>query len=386
MGRRPAGKAASSRKGHGEGVSKALALAGLLAAALLLGALLLHSPWAPVEQEHGSRTVLSTSPHLEVWDGFLSPDEVAAASALQFTRGEMNSTRNTRVITYYDALDAIEVPLLAAIDRRVAEWTGLASIDHTGMQAKHQLGQPSDASNTGGEQVHLDNNNNPFRFATVILYLSDVPDSARGATVFPCLLPPLPDGATMSQHAAHRRETTKRAKLCRKATKQVQAARGWALSQNKEDDPHGLWAMSAGICNGTLEGLKVQPRSGRGIMFKTGQFSVTPDGRVQPGSADPLLWHTACELLGGATKRIMIKFQEVDPDTRAMLVRNMGGVSVPEPIRRVSVAASGSIRAELYPILIAVESVVSWFVLGLFGARKPTKIIDLRVTDVQSCR
>ncbi len=256
-----------------------------------------------------------------------------AASALQFTRGEMNSTRNTRVTTYFDAFDAQEVPLLSEIDRRVAEWTGLPIVDHTGMQAKYQVGQPKDDSNTGGEQVHLDNNNNPFRYATAILYLSDVPEAARGATVFPCLLPPLQEGATMSQHAAHRRESAKRAKLCKKATKDVQSTRGWALSQIKEDDSHGLWAMSASICNGTLDGLSVQPKSGRAVMFKTGQFKLLPDGSLRPGAVDPMLWHAACELLEGATKRIIIKFQEVDPDTRAMLMQSDAGVMVPEQMR-----------------------------------------------------
>ena len=261
-----------------------------------------------------------------MWDDFLSPEEVAAASALQFTRGELNSTRNTRVITYYDALDASEVPLLSEIDRRVADWTGLPVVDHTGMQAKYQVGHPMDESNTGGEQVHLDNNNNPFRYATAILYLSDVPKASRGATVFPCLLEPLQEGATMAQIAAHRRESTKRTRLCTEATKEVQSARGWALSQTKEDDPHGLWAMSASICNGTLDGLAVQPKSGRAVMFKTGQFQLSPEGRPRPAAADPMLWHTACELLEGATKRIIIKFQELDPTTRAMLMQNSPNV------------------------------------------------------------
>ena len=292
-----------------------------------------------------------------------------AASALQFSRGEMNDTRNTRVITYYDALDVSDVPLLSEIDRRVAKWTGLPIVDHTGMQAKYQVGQPMDASNTGGEQVHLDNNNNPFRYATAIVYLSDVPESSRGATVFPCLLPPLAEGATMTQRATHLRESAKRAKLCKMATKEVQATRGWALSQTKEDDSHGLWALSARICNGTLDGVSVQPKSGRAVMFKTGQFELSPDGQPRPGAVDPMLWHTACELLEGATKRIIIKFQEVGPDTRTALMHSNLGVSVPELMRK----SFGVFDADGDDRLT--ESELGHLLASISGGRDPSKVM-----------
>ena len=142
--------------------------------------------------------------------------------------------------------------------------------------------------------VHLDNNNNPFRIATSIIYLTDVPEAARGGTVFPCLLPALAAGSTAAEAAGHKKEAARRAQLCKTAAKSVQQTRGWALSQAENDDPHGLWALSAQICNGSAPfgGINVQPKIGRAIMFKTGMFSVVPGGNLRPGMYDPLLWHS----------------------------------------------------------------------------------------------
>jgi hypothetical protein len=216
------------------------------------------------------QTVLYESPRLEVWDGFLSPAEAEATAALQFTRGERNNTQSTRVVTYFDALDVLEVPLLSTIENRVAEWTGVPTFDHTGMQAKLQTEQTKSESDPDHHGVHLDNNNNVFRAATTIIYLTDVPEEGRGGTVFPCLLPPLPAGASDAEAEAHRDEATRRERFCIKATQAVQMKQGWGLSQSKSDDPHGLWKMASEVCAGTLPGVTIQPKVGRAVMFETG--------------------------------------------------------------------------------------------------------------------
>ena len=107
--------------------------------ALLLLVLLLHAAGpatarrkAKLSSSLGSArsavTVLSRSPRLELDDHFLSVEEVAAARALQFTRGEANATRlaagRSRTVTYYDAMDSLDVVLLARVEQRVADWTG----------------------------------------------------------------------------------------------------------------------------------------------------------------------------------------------------------------------------------------------------------------------
>ena len=113
-------------------------------------------------QRCSPRTVLYESPRVELWDGFLSPDEAAGVAALQFTRGEKNDTDATRVVTYFDALDVLEAPLLSAIEQRVADWTGVPAFDHTGMQAKLQTHHTETSHDKDHHGVHLDNNNNPF--------------------------------------------------------------------------------------------------------------------------------------------------------------------------------------------------------------------------------
>lgn len=274
-------------------------------------------------QRCSPRTVLYESPRLELWDGFLSPEEAADVAALQFTRGEKNDTDGTRVVTYFDALDVLEAPLLSTIEQRVADWTGVPASDHTGMQAKLQTHHTESSHDKDHHGVHLDNNNNPFRAATTIVYLTDVPDEGRGGTVFPCLLPPLPTGATDAAAAAHREEATRREHLCRRATEAVHEKQGWGLSQSKEEDPEGLWKMASEVCAGTLAGLTIQPRAGRAVMFETGRFTFHDNGKSRPEMVSPLLWHAACELLKG-TKRTLIKFQEVQPSDRAQSMQMLG--------------------------------------------------------------
>ena len=91
--------------------------------------------------------------------------------------------------------------------------------------------------------------------------------------------------------------------------------------KNDDDERFGMRQLVADVCVGKAPGLKVTPRMGDAVMFRTGVFEPV-GGRVAGeddlGSPDWRLWHSGCHVkeaeavgnTGGVIKLTMQKFTD----------------------------------------------------------------------------
>jgi len=192
------------------------------------------------------------------------------------------------------------------------------------------LSHSSDRNNQVGrgqcaEGLHIDvNNGSIFRSVTAILYLNDVPENFGGGTVFPLVDaksndPRLHASRRLLEEEIHHTRGSAVPTASNSGNKERDnddGSRHSMLTAQQQTDAAVLESKISTAATG--EGLRVQPQTGRLLLF----FSRTDDGEI-----DPYAWHggekliehtvvsTAPSSAGIIEKKIITLFKEVSYGT-----------------------------------------------------------------------
>jgi len=229
---------------------------------------------------------ISNSPLAFADDNFLDTSECAELIAFAKARADPGETYDVQI-------PPEQSEVMASIMRRVSVLCG--SAPHPGEPTPVVRNTPPNRELEGGRWMnrglHLDTNGNPFRCATILVYLSDV--SIDGATVFPC-------GGNTAQPST--REAG--AALARKGITAVIPGR------QRGDQEAGALEKTLIAAAASFEGFSVYPKAGRLLLF----YPLLDDG-----GADPYSWHGGAAVGNGPGdgKWLLQIFKTVPNDSRS---------------------------------------------------------------------
>lgn len=268
-----------------------------------------HCP--PKAQEEELRigpTTLATDPGVYHLSGLMTPDECIAVTQWGSVEGATHAPPDhwSPTLEAADVSRRVVVKLDSGDPRTPLSPAAAAALDAVVVRTLHLLRLPEHFASTSEvvqvtfsapESVvpnsptiglHVDQNNgNPTRWATVLVYLNDVDPGAGGGTIFPLAQPDGGD-STIGQ-ALLDNGITSTSEAC-----VLTIDSPGEVSIAPVDGTDAAAALTA-LARDEAAGVRTEPRRGDGVLF----FSATPAAPLQ---SSPRSWHCGGSVAGSTGK------------------------------------------------------------------------------------